>query len=153
MELYRLTAASWARDLTGKGAAYKGARWNSPGTEIIYTASNRSLAMAEVAVHFTLATMPSDYMMVTIFVPDDTSMKIIQVKELPVRWNSFPYISDTQRFGDEFVNENRYCLLKLPSAVTKGDFNILMNPLHAEFKAVRIISTEHFPFDERIFKK
>ena len=56
MEVYRLTRQKFASRLSGKGAAIKGARWNSPGVEIVYTAVNRSLAMAEVAVHFTLAT-------------------------------------------------------------------------------------------------
>jgi len=53
MEVYRLAQARYAKDLTGKGAAAKGARWNSPGEELLYTAQNRSLAMAEIAVHFT----------------------------------------------------------------------------------------------------
>ena len=66
MEVFRLTREKFSKELSGKGAALKGARWNSIGVELIYTALNRSLAMAEVAVHFTLATLPSDYMMVTI---------------------------------------------------------------------------------------
>lgn len=61
--------------MLGKGAALKGARWNSIGVELIYTASNRSLAMAEVAVHFTLATLPSDYMIITIFIPNNISIQ------------------------------------------------------------------------------
>jgi len=75
MEAFRLTRAKFANLLSGKGAAIKGARWNSIGVELIYTASNRSLAMAEVAVHFTLATLPADYMMVTINIPDSVSVQ------------------------------------------------------------------------------
>ena len=152
MEVFRLSAGKWSKSLSGKGAALKGARWNSAGTEIIYTSSNRSLAMAEVAVHLTLATLPGDYMMITIFIPDDTSIKVVQEKDLPEDWNSFPHGSATRVFGDDFINENKYCLLKTPSAVTKGDFNILINPAHPEFKKIKIISIEPFPFDYRIFK-
>lgn len=152
MEVFRLSQGKWSKILSGKGAASKGFRWNSFGTEIIYTASNRSLAMAEVAVHFTIATIPKDYVMITIFIPDDTTMKIIQVKDLPKEWNHFPYSPSTQRFGDEFINENKYCLLKIPSVVTKGDFNILINPFHSEFSKISIINTEPFPFDTRIFR-
>ena len=54
MEVFRLTRSKFSNILSGKGAAEKGARWNSMGMELIYTAANRSLAMAEVAVHFTL---------------------------------------------------------------------------------------------------
>ena len=152
MEVFRLSAGKWSKTLSGKGAALKGARWNSAGTEIIYTSSNRSLAMAEVAVHFTLATIPGDYMMITIFIPDDVSIKVVKEKDLPKNWNSFPYGSATQIFGNDFINENKYCLLKIPSAVTKGDFNILINPLHPEFEKIKIILIEPFPFDHRIFK-
>ena len=152
MEVYRLSSKKWAGTLTGKGAAEKGARWNSPGTEIIYTAINRSLAMAEVSVHFTLATLPRDYMMITIFIPDDVTIRVVQVKDLPPDWNSFPYLSSTQKFGDDFISENKFCLLKIPSAVTKGDFNILINPFHPDFSRISIVRIEDFPFDQRIFR-
>ena len=152
MKVYRLTRKKRSSVLSGKGAALKGARWNSPGVEIIYTAANRSLAMAEVAVHFTLSTLPADYMMMTIMIPDDISMKNIQESDLPKGWNSFPYQPSTQKTGDEFIRENKFCLLKLPSAVTKGDFNILINPHHIEFKRIKIINVEDFPFDMRIFR-
>jgi RES domain-containing protein len=152
MELFRLSTNKWASTLSGKGAALKGARWNSPGTEIIYTALNKSLAMSEVVVHLSLATLPNDYMMITIYVPDDVSIKVVQEKDLPPDWNSFPYYPSTQSFGDDFIKENKYCLLKIPSVVTKGDFNILINPFHAEFKKIKIVNIESFPFDHRIFK-
>ncbi|MBA2407387.1 MAG: RES family NAD+ phosphorylase, partial [Chitinophagales bacterium] len=57
MEVYRLSRQKFAGSLSGKGAAIKGARWNSAGVELIYTSANRSLAMAEIAVHFSLATL------------------------------------------------------------------------------------------------
>lgn len=152
MELFRLSRTKYINKLSGKGAAIKGARWNSKGTEIIYTTSNRSLAMAEVAVHLTLSALPDDYHMLTIYVPDDILVREVDVKSLPPRWNNFPHIKETQEIGDEFITASDLCLLKLPSAVTKNDFNILINPFHSEFERVKIIDSEHFPFDERIFK-
>ena len=91
MEVYRLSREKFAGTLSGKGAAIKGARWNSVGVEMIYTAANRSLAMAEVAVHFTLATIPGDYVMMSIFIPDDISLKKLNLKDLPANWNTFPH--------------------------------------------------------------
>jgi len=67
MEVYRLTRERFAKGLSGKGSSMMGARWNSVGVELIYTAPNRALAMAEVAVHLTLATMPSEYFFRTHF--------------------------------------------------------------------------------------
>ena len=152
MEAYRLAREKFADILSGKGAALKGARWNSVGVELIYTASNRSLAMAEIAVHFTLATVPADYMMMTIFIPDEISLLKLNAKDLPAGWNVFPPPSSTQITGDKFVTDNKYCVLQIPSSVTQGDYNILINPNHAEFKKIKIINRDKFPFDKRIFK-
>lgn len=152
MEAYRLSRKKFASPLSGKGAALKGARWNSTGIELIYSAGNRSLAMAEVAVHFSLATLPMDYVMVTIFIPDDISIQKLNVSELPIGWNAFPHPSTTQAIGDKFIGENNYCILQIPSAVTQGDYNQLINTNHPDFKRIKIILIEKFPFDKRIFK-
>jgi RES domain-containing protein len=152
MDVFRLARQKYALPLSGKGAAQKGARWNSAGVEIIYTASNRSLAMAEVAVHLTLATLPSDYVMLTISIPDDCIVLKITELQLPEGWNEFPYRQGTQNIGDDFVLENRSLALQIPSVVTKGDYNILINPHHPDFKRVKVVDVAPFPFDRRIFK-
>lgn len=152
MEVFRLSREKFATSLSGVGAAIKGARWNSIGVELIYTASNRSLAMAEVAVHFTMATIPSDYMMVTIYIPDDISIQKLKIKDLPTDWNSFPHPISTQAIGDKFIANNQHCILQIPSVVTRGDFNYLINPKHADFSKIKILTLEKFPFDKRIFK-
>ena len=152
MEAFRLSREKYAVPLSGKGAAMKGARWNSVGVEIIYTASNRSLAMAEVAVHLTLATIPADYMMLTIYLPDDISIQKLTTADLPANWNAFPHPNSTQAVGDKFVSENKYGVLQIPSVVTQGDYNLLINPYHSEFLKIKIIEMESFPFDKRIFK-
>jgi RES domain-containing protein len=151
MKVFRLVREKYADTLSGFGAALKGARWNSAGIEMIYTASNRSLAMAEVAVHFTLATLPSDYLMITIGCPDDIQILEIKPDDLSEGWNDFPHGRHTQIMGDKFILENEYCLLKVPSVVTKGDFNFLINPRHPDFNKIKIEHAEPFPFDKRIF--
>jgi len=134
MEAYRLSREKYARPLSGKGAAIKGARWNSAGVELIYASSNRSLAMAEVAVHLTLATIPSDYVMVTLHLPDDISTLKFAPTDLPFNWNTFPHPVATQAIGDKFVADNEYCVLQIPSVVTQGDHNLLIKPHHAGFQ-------------------
>ncbi len=152
MEAFRLSREKFSEPLSGKGAALKGARWNSVGVELIYLASNRSLAMAEVAVHLTMATIPSDFVMLTIHIPDDTSLQKLKVTDLPPDWNAFPHPLSTQMIGDRFAIENRYCVLQIPSAVTQGDFNLLINPHHPDFRRIKISEKTKFPFDKRIFK-
>jgi RES domain-containing protein len=152
MEVFRLTREKYADSLSGKGSSIKGARWNSVGVELIYTAGNRSLAIAEVAVYLTLATLPDDFIMLTIQIPNSIAVKELFMEELPLNWNLFPHPSATQKFGNEFVIKNKFCVLKIPSVVTKGDFNFLINPIHKDFKYIKISKSEKFPFDKRIFK-
>jgi RES domain-containing protein len=153
MEVFRLAREKFAAPLTGKGAALHGARWNSMGVELIYLANNRSLVMAEVAVHFTMATLPTDYVMMTIYIPDDISIDSIAIEDLPVDWNAFPHPSSTQSIGDKFVRDSKTCILQVPSSVTYGDYNFLVNTNHPEFYRIKIVNQVRFPFDERIFKR
>ena len=153
MELHRLTRDRYGKVLNVKGASISGGRWNKPGTEIIYTTANRSLAMAEVAVHFSISTLPVDYRMMSLLVPDDISSTEIDVGMLPLGWNQFPFMNNTQIFGDQFILANKTCLLKVPSAVTQGDFNYLINPFHEEFMSIEIVEYVPFPFDRRLFQK
>ncbi len=150
MEVFRLVREPFAQTLSGKGAAINGGRWNTKGVEMIYTAINRSLAMAEVAVHFSIATMPKNYMMVTVHIPDDMDIKCLHTKQLPANWNQFPHPTTTQNIGNLFIIENTHCCLKVPSVVTQGDFNILINPLHNDFHRIKVINIEKFPFDQRL---
>ncbi|HOI31845.1 MAG: RES family NAD+ phosphorylase [Bacteroidales bacterium] len=152
MEVFRLSRARYADQLSGFGAALKGARWNSRGVELIYTAENRSLAMAEVLVHLSLAMLPRDFMMLTIFIPNEIEVFNLPLSQLSDGWNSFPHKRITQELGDLFIHEKRYAVMRVPSVVTQGDFNILINPGHTLFKEISIVRSEPFPFDRRIFK-
>lgn len=152
MEVYRLVNKKFPIELSGIGASITGARWNSKGIEVIYTAQSRALAMAEVAVHLSLATMPKGYCMLTIFIPDDLLIENLEKEQLEKGWNNFPEHTNTQKIGDLFIRNKQNCLLKVPSAVVQGDFNYLINPYHADFEKIKIIHQEDFPFDKRIFR-
>ncbi|MDO9274507.1 MAG: RES family NAD+ phosphorylase [Lutibacter sp.] len=147
-----MSRKKYAKELSGKGASYSVNRWNSNGTEIIYCASSRALAMAEVAVHLNLALIPNDYLMIEINIPDSIEIEKIENSKLPYNWDSFPHISPTQKIGDDFINLNNYCVLRVPSAVVKGDVNYLLNPFHKDFKLIEIVNTYSFSFDQRLFK-
>jgi len=151
MEVFRLVQSEFVGKLTGKGAAIKGGRWNSIGIEMIYTAGNRSLAMAEVAVHFSLGTLPSNFKMMTIEIPSTVSVMSLSEKKLHEGWNSFPSPVNTRQFGDRFILENGVAVLKVLSVVTPGDFNYLINPFHKDMSKIRIVSVEDFLFDKRLF--
>lgn len=151
MRVFRLLRKKYKIELSGKGAALSGNRWNSKGTELIYCADSRALAMAEVAVHLSLAILPKDYGMVEIEIPAYISIASLGIEDLPQGWNSFPHLLDTQKTGDDFISEKKSCVLKIPSAVVPGDFNYLINPHHPDFLAIKLVDQADFPFDRRLF--
>ena len=151
MKVFRLTKAKYAETLSGVGAAKFGNRWNSKGVEMIYTAGCRALAVTEILVHLPTGLIPQDMMMLQIDIPDDLNIQVLDTKILPPDWNVFPPRLETQQLGDTFVFENRFAVLKVPSAVVQGDFNYLLNPNHPDFKRIKIISQEPFGFDVRLF--
>lgn len=151
MRIYRLSRAPFASELSGYGASLNNHRWNTKGTEVIYCAESRALALAEVAVHLTAATAPADLCMMEIEVPDSVSRRRLLANELPEGWNDFPYVAATQMIGDEFIRKGKTCLLKVPSAVVEGDFNVLINPRHPDFNAIRLLKVKDFVIDRRLF--
>ncbi len=153
MIVFRLTRTKFKFDLSGKGAELAGGRWNSVGIPVVYTAESRALAALEVAVHMQLNGVPEDYLMITIFIPDTAIRQEIQRKDLPFDWKAFPENRYTQFLGDKFFKENLHLALKVPSAVIQGDHNILLNPYHPDFSKVKVVSTEPFEFDQRLFIK
>jgi RES domain-containing protein len=67
IEVYRLNSSRHPAN-SGKGAAITGGRWNRRGTEIIYTAASRSLAVLEIMANY--AVLPKDFVLTPIRIPD-----------------------------------------------------------------------------------
>lgn len=152
MIVYRLTKSIYANDLSGTGAERVGGRWNGRGLAMLYTSSSRALCVTEIAVHMPLGIVPNDYAMVTIELPKTTLFEIKQT-DLPKNWNSFPHSHHTQLIGDKFIRDGKHLTMKVPSAAVQGEFNYLVNPRHKDFSKVKVVATEPFRFDERLFKR
>lgn len=152
MIVYRLSKEIYKNDLSGIGAEKFGGRWNNKGTRILYTAQSRALATLEVAVHLALTNVPKNYYLSAIQIPDELIVDYDQKRLKNKNWKSIPPINFTQTEGDHFIKENSALILKVPSAIVQGDFNYLINPVHKEFSKVKIIESELFSFDSRLFK-
>lgn len=152
MIVYRITKEKYKDSLSGYGASLNGNRWNSKGTEVIYTAESISLATCEVAVHASFGLTPKDYWRVDIEINDSISIYEYPINNLPDRWDAKPHIYDSQLIGDAFSQKRDFCVMKVPSASVEGCFNFVLNPLHPEFTQIKIINTIPFNFDERLFR-
>ncbi|WP_027382127.1 RES family NAD+ phosphorylase [Epilithonimonas caeni] len=148
MIVYRLSKEIYATDLSGKGAEIAGGRWNSKGNAALYTAQSIALCVAEIAVHIPLGILPRDYCLVHIEVPD---VDLLETKRLPKDWNNFPHPDSTQKIGDKFLKENKFLIMKVPSAAVQGEFNYIINPRNIVFSEIKIKKIEKFTFDDRLF--
>lgn len=151
MIVYRLAKSKYSRDLSGRGAEKTGGRWNSKGIAMVYTSESRALCTAEIAVHIPLGIMPKDFEIISVEISDSIKIFELSMNELPKDWNSIPHSGKTQKLGDKFVRENKYAVMKVPSAVVPGDYNYLINSNHEDAKNVKIIKIESFVFDQRMF--
>jgi RES domain-containing protein len=56
----------------------------------------------------------------------------------------------TQGIGEDFLSENQTLCVKVPSAIVPQENNFLLNPLHSDFKKVKVISSELLELDKRL---
>ena len=59
----------------------------------------------------------------------------------------------TRWIGDQFVKTHESLILKVPSAIVHQEHNFLLDPLHPEFKKVKIINAELLQLDKRLFQQ
>jgi RES domain-containing protein len=150
MIVYRIASCNYVLDLTGKGAALYGARWNSKETYIVYTASSRSLALLETVVH--MGTLPeSGFCLITIEIPTDTPAKI-EAADLPTDWQQSPPPDYLRGFGDSFVRDGKNVALKVPSVIIPEEYNVLLNPRHKDFQKVKILTQQKLMLDRRLLR-
>lgn len=147
---YRLTAPQWASTaLSGEGARRFGGRWNSPGTPAVYLAETRALCALEMLVHLSdPLSRQKSFVLLEIVLP--ASVVSTTPLPLPEHWANLPPHRNSQRFGDEWLGRARTGVLRLPSAIIPEETVLLLNPLHPDAAAARIVTTRPFQFDDRL---
>jgi RES domain-containing protein len=150
LTVWRLCRSKYADDaFNGEGAKLYGGRWTMPGIAAVYCAESRSLAALEILANIEdwgdfdgiewsmrAATFPAS------FVETPT--------RFPAQWRRYPHTPETQRFGSIWVKEARSVALRVPSAITPGEFNYLLNPEHPDFAKLTLGRPEPFHFDPRL---
>jgi RES domain-containing protein len=136
----------------GEGARRFGGRWNPPGTRMVYTSSNLSLAALEYFVHVSLETKPDDLVSISIEIPDHLKMERITESRLPKNWRTYPAVTQLQIIGQKWLKAAKSVVLAVPSAIIPQELNYLINPEHADFGKCRINKPQAFVIDPRMFK-
>jgi RES domain-containing protein len=149
MILYRIARCPYANDLSGTGARLYGGRWSGIGKAVVYLASSSSLAVLEVLVHLQPLMVPDDYCRTEVEVPHDNILSV-KINELPADWRDISPPQILTRFGDSFIKEGKYLLLKVPSSIVPNEFNYILNPAHPDMSKVKLLNREPFDFDSRL---
>lgn len=149
MTIYRLALAKYRDDLSGNGAKLFGGRWNEPGMPALYCADSVALAVLEIAVRTGLNLIPPGYFLLSIQVPEKISIRSIALNKLKNGWKDD--LGYTQWMGTEFLRNNKYAVLEVPSAIIDTAHNYILNPLHQDFKKISLASSLPFAFDKRLF--
>jgi len=149
MILYRIGRCVYVDNLSGEGARINGGRWNSEGRPAVYLASSRSLAMLEVLVHLQPLMIPDDYCLAEIEVPDNSISQVL-VDNLPDNWKNISPPGILKQIGNNFLENKKHLMLKVPSSIVPMEHNYLVNVLHSDMKKVKVLSKEPFDFDSRL---
>jgi RES domain-containing protein len=148
MRAFRICKARWeASAFTGAGAAEFPGRWNLPGEKVVYCAESRSLGSLEVLAHVTRkhTLAHARFVAIAVDIPDEL---IFHPERLPRRWDARPHEAQSQRFGSRLVAA--HAAVAFPSVITRGEFNVVLNPLHPDFARIKIRKAEPLSFDTRV---
>ena len=150
MRLWRLTRAIHLdAPLSGLGAKKHGGRWNSKGQAVVYMSESLELALLEALVHLDPDLIPKDMHQVCIEVDDSLVVPLTQA--LPDGWDRPPpYRASVREIGDRWLRDRSSVALAVPASVLPGGRNVLLNPLHKDFGAVRQVSAEPLPWPSRL---
>jgi RES domain-containing protein len=152
MRVWRISKAKYAHSaFSAEGARLFDARWNFAGTPMVYTSSSLALAAIEYFVHLDPSEAPTELVSMTAAVADDLAVERIEIEQLPRDWRRTDH-KDLQQFGTDWVRSQRSVALIVPSAVVEDEWNVLLNPAHADFRKIEIGEPKLFHYDERMFK-
>lgn len=133
--------ASWSAEqnatFSGDGGLFVAGRWNHLGRRAIYCSETIALCTLEWLAHQGLPVSGFTYYRYAIDVPDHLIQHFLQ-DALPKNWDMTPATNISRNFAEEnlFVLNN-YLGLVVPSVIVPEEKNLIINPLHPEFQAVK----------------
>lgn len=123
-------------------------RWHSAGRHLDYAAQSLSLSILERLVHYKRFDALEPHNLYAIDVPDEV---IESTPTAPGGWDGEEPLLAAQAIGDAWCDERRSPALLVPSAVTPGEYNLIVNSRHPDWKWAWVISgPQAFAFDARL---
>lgn len=148
MLVFRIAHKKYAEKLSVSGLS---GRWNSNGKLVLYTSENISLALLENMIYRVGTGFNDDFKIMLIEILNE-KFEEIDVKKLPKNWRKMDSYPELQEKGDNWYDQQKSLLLKVPSSVLPQNFNMVINTTHPDFKNVKIIDVLDYEPDERFEK-
>jgi RES domain-containing protein len=123
-------------------------RWHTAGRHLDYAAQSLSLAILERLVHYKRFDMLQPHVLYVLDIPDSA---IECVFAPPKGWDSEALSPAAQAMGNAWCDQGKTPVLLVPSAVTPGEHNIIVNSRHPGWAWDWVISgPQTFAFDARL---
>ena len=151
IQAWRIDKARRAKTaFAGEGAALEGGRWNPAGLPMVYLSGSLAMAAMEKLVHLPVPEgLSARFVRFQVTFPPS----LVEVlRKLPDDWDAKPVPASTQRIGARWLQDQRSAVLAVPSAIIPAERNFLLNPLHPDFRKIRIGKPEGFSFDPRLLR-
>jgi len=152
MKFWRIVRKRFAADAaSGEGSRLYGGRWNSRGVRVVYASTSLALAAVETFVNLEPNLLPNDLVSIEGEIPDAVRIDQLDSNTLPVNW----YRSRDEslhHFGDDWIHASKSAALLVPSAAIHGEWNVLLNPGHPDFRRIKFSKPRLFLFDTRMFR-
>jgi RES domain-containing protein len=117
---------------------------------MVYSATSPALAALELFVNLEPNEAPDDLLMAEAAIPDEW-VEPLNLDLLPADWRDLNNLA-CRDLGSGWAASGRSMALRVPSAVVDGDWNVLLNPIHAEFRKIEFLPPKPFRFDGRMFR-
>ena len=143
-----------AHDLSGEGAEKSGGRWNRTGTPMVYCSVSRALACLETLVHLAKHPLPLNRYLVQITVSATAWAAAEEVDGAAlVGWDAEPAGKASLDWGTAWINGASTLLARVPSVVVPEEFNVLVNPAHADIATAKAVKVRKWLYDARLAPK
>jgi RES domain-containing protein len=149
--IYRLCKQRYsATVLSGEGGLQADGRWHSQGRPIVYCATSEALAVLELRVHVGNY-LPHDIYVMHEITVTNAHLQVLSDAQLVNGWNTVPHCAISQTIGNDWLIQNQSAALRVPSIHSSTEFNVLLNPLHADHRKVTVKRQWPYRFDARMF--
>jgi RES domain-containing protein len=151
LTVFRLGKSIYRAQLfSGQGGLYASGRWTPRGLPVVYTSASISLAVLEYTVSYRRRGWVPATVLGRASIPAAVPMETLMPGDLPPKWSAADPPPQLQNIGGKWLRRAKTAVLQVPSAIVTEEWNYLLNPLHPDFRKLKLGAPERFIFDRRL---